>query len=191
MAARKEPADLSVVQIKVTLKHSSPPIWRRIQVPSKTTLGRFHQILQVVMGWHDCHLHQFIMGGTYYSDPDSFDDWEDEIENERPVKLSQVIFGPKTRFTYEYDMGDGWEHEILIEKILPPQEGVRYPVCLDGKRACPPEDCGGMYGYYDLLETIQNPNHPAHKEMLEWVGGSFDPEAFDLDRVNKLLRKTK
>lgn len=191
MISLKQTKDVDIYQIKVTLKHSDPPIWRRIQVSSNTTLHKFHRILQVVMGWYDSHLHQFIIRGTYYTDPDSYDDWgEVENKNERPVKLSQVS-GMKTRFIYEYDFGDGWEHEILIEKILPPQKGMRYPVCLAGKRACPPEDCGGIWGYADLLEAIQNPKHPEHKEMLEWVGGKFDPEAFDLDRINRQLKDFK
>jgi hypothetical protein len=104
------------------------------------------------------------------------------------VKLSQIVRGEKQKFTYEYDFGDSWEHEILIEKILQPEAGVRYPVCITGKRACPPEDCGGIWGYADLLETIKNPDDEEYEEMMEWLGGDFDPEAFDLDSIDKALR---
>jgi Plasmid pRiA4b ORF-3-like protein len=105
--------------------------------------------------------------------------------------LAEIASSPKTKFIYEYDFGDSWEHEVLIEKILPPETGVRYPNCLTGKHACPPEDCGGVWGYAGLLETIQDSHHPDHEEMLEWVGGSFDPEAFDLDTVNRELKRLR
>ena len=92
------------------------------------------------------------------------------------------------KFVYEYDFGDSWEHVILVEKILQLETGVNYPICLGGKRACPPEDCGGIWGYGDLLEAIQDPTHPEHKDMLEWLGGSFNPEGFDVDIVNQRLK---
>ena len=189
MTSSKQPTEPCVYQIKVTLKGSKPPIWRRIQVTSDTTLGKLHRILQVVMGWEDYHLHQFIIGGAYYGEPHP--DYGFEMKDEREVKLNQVVSGEKSRFTYEYDFGDSWEHELLVEKILPLEEGKHYPVCLKGKRACPPEDCGGIWGYYNLLEAIQNPNHPEHEELLEWVGEGFDPEEFDLDGINQVLKKIK
>lgn len=179
----------SVYQCKVTLKGSKPPIWRRIQVRSDTTLYKLHQILQAVMVWSDCHLHQFVIHGTNYGTPDP--EFDFEVENEKRVKLNQVIFGVKERFIYEYDFGDSWEHVILLEKILPLDREAAYPICLSGKRACPPEDCGGMWGYYDFLDVIQNSDHPEHAEMLEWIGGSFDPEAFDLDAINQEVKRIK
>ena len=112
-----------------------------------------------------------------------------EIKNEQKVKLSKVVTGEKKKFFYTYDMGDSWEHEILVEKVLPYDPLVRYPVCLTGKRACPPEDCGGVWGYADFLEAIQQPAHPEHESMLEWVGGAFDPDAFILSEVNQLLQQ--
>jgi len=186
MTAMGRSTSETVHQLKVTLKGSKPPIWRRIQVPSDTSLYRLHLILQVVMGWTNSHLYQFVVGRTYYGDPDP--DYGGEMKNARTRKLSQVAPAEKDRFVYEYDFGDDWEHDILVEKVLPAVPGVRYLACLGGKRACPPEDCGGIWGYAELLEAIKDPNHPEHEEMVEWVGGEFDPEAFDLEEINESLR---
>ncbi|MGK5095198.1 plasmid pRiA4b ORF-3 family protein [Deltaproteobacteria bacterium TL4] len=176
-----------IYQLKVTLKGSKPPIWRRIQVASDINLSKLHRILQIVMGWEDCHLHQYIIGGMNYGKPDH--EFGNEIENESRVKLDQ--FRPKMKFVYEYDFGDSWGHEMVVEKTLLPEEGVSYPICITGKRACPPEDCGGIWGYASFLEAIQNPGHPEHEEMLEWAGGEFDPEAFDLDAINQELKRLR
>ena len=184
MSARNQP--VSIYQLKVTLKDNKPPIWRRIQINSDITLDKLHQILQVVMGWFDYHLHQFVVYGEYYGTPDP--DIGFEVKNEKRVKLNQLASESGDKFVYEYDFGDSWKHVILLEKILQPEAGVRYPVCLKGKRASPPEDCGGVWGYDALLEAIQDPVHPEHKEMLEWLGGGFDPEKFDLDVVNQELK---
>ena len=184
MSSKKQP--VSVYQLKVTLKESKPPIWRRIQVNSDITLYKLHQILQVVMGWFDSHLHQFVVHGECYGIPDPKFDLE--LKNEKKVKLSQVISKAGDLFIYEYDFGDGWKHVILLEKILQPEVGAHYPICLEGKRACPPEDCGGIWGYDNLLEAIRDSNHPGHKDMLEWVGDSFDPEEFDVDVINQGLK---
>jgi hypothetical protein len=175
-----------VYQLKVTLMDSKPPIWRRIQVSSDITLYTLHQIIQEAMGWTDSHLHQFIIGGKYYGEPNP--DYGFEMADESRVKLNRVVKGEKAKFRYEYDFGDNWQHQIVVEKILTPEAGVHYPRCLTGKRNCPPEDCGGVWGYADFLEAIQNPEHPEHDELLEWVGGEFDPEAFDLDEVNQALK---
>lgn len=182
---RAKPAD-KIYQIKVALRHSSLPIWRRVQVRSDTTLRRLHQILQVVMGWEGEHLHQFSIRGVLYSDRG--DQFDLEIRDEARARLGEVVPRVKSKFLYEYDFGDGWGHEIQVEKILPAQEGTRYPVCLAGERACPPEDCGGIGGYDRLLEAIQDPNHPEHDERLEWLGEDFDPEAFHLEAINRALR---
>jgi len=178
---------VQIYQIKVTLKGSKPPIWRRIQVPCNITLAELHRILQAVMGWWDYHLHQFIVGRTYYGvpHPDYYDYMEMRDENQ--VRLNQIA-DEGSKFVYEYDFGDSWEHVLLVEKVLEPEPDRQYPVCIKGKRACPPEDVGGIWGYYSFLEAIQNPDHPEHEDYLEWVGGEFDPEAFDLDEVNAALR---
>ncbi len=175
----------SIYQLKVTLHGSKPPIWRRLQVPSNTSLAKLHDMLQISMGWPNSHLHQFIVLNQAYSDP-SF-----ELENtlnEQRMTLQRLQLQSKMRFSYEYDMGDYWQHDILLERVLDPESDVYYPRCVAGKRACPPEDCGGLYGYYELLEPIQDAQHPDHEEMLEWLGGDFDPDAFDLDPVNSQLR---
>jgi Plasmid pRiA4b ORF-3-like protein len=189
MARAKRSTTCVVYQIKVTLKGSKPPIWRRMQVTSETTLAQLHGILQRVMGWESYHLYQFVVGGMEYGDPRMLE--EMESEDARRVSLATLVRGERDTFLYEYDFGDRWDHELLIEKVLPLEEGKRYPVCLMGKRACPPEDCGGVWGYAGFLEAIQDPKHPEHEEMLEWVGGAFDPDAFDLDEVNTALRRLK
>jgi hypothetical protein len=185
MPAKKKPAPTEVYQLKITLRGSRPPIWRRIQVRGDITLAELHDILQDVIGWTDSHLHQFIIGGMYYGVPDP--DFDNDIVNEMKAKLAHVAGRVKSKFVYEYDFGDGWDHEILVEKILPPEPGARNPLCLAGARNCPPEDCGGIYGYEDLLKTISDPKHPDHENMLEWLGENFDPEDFDVDEVNRSL----
>lgn len=175
MPARKQP----IYQLKVALRGSRPPIWRRIQVPSTITLAQLHQVIQTSMGWYNCHLHEFeIQGQTYGQPMPEYDEFG--IKDEGRIRLDKVISGEKFKFSYIYDMGDGWDHQILVEKILPPDPEVSYPLCVKGKRACPPEDCGGIWGYAEFLTTIQDPSQDDHDSMLEWVGGSFDPEAFDL-----------
>ena len=178
-----------IYRIKVTLRHVAPSIWRRIEVPADTKLGKLHRILQAVMGWSDSHLHVFRAGHTTYGvpDPDSPDDME--IENERNVRLDEIA-NERDAPIYEYDFGDGWEHELKIEKVLIAEPSVRYPACLAGKRACPPEDCGGPPGYERLLEALRDPKHEEHEEMREWVPEGFDPEAFDLGDINRALHDT-
>lgn len=182
-------ASSKVYQLKVTLKDSKPPIWRRFQVRSDITFAKLHRIIQEVMGWFDGHLHQFIVGRIYYGVPDPDD--LSEMRDERKVRLDQILSMPGRKIVYEYDFGDGWEHEIVLEKILSPDPKTRYPRCLDGARACPPEDCGGIYGYADFLEAIRDPNHEEHEEMLEWIGGEFDPEEFDLQDINISLKSIR
>ena len=186
MAKSRKAAEQLVYQIKVTLKGSKPPIWRRIQVTEGTTLGRLHGILQAVMGWWDYHLHGFTVAGREYgiSDPE-YDIFDEPVADEQRARLGQLVSGEGFRFTYVYDFGDTWEHEVLIEKTSHTESGVRYPVCVGGKRACPPEDCGGIWGYYELLEAIQDPDHPEHEELKEWLGDEFDPDDFDIDAVNR------
>ncbi|MEW6404638.1 MAG: plasmid pRiA4b ORF-3 family protein [Chloroflexota bacterium] len=174
--------------MKVTLVSSKPLIWRRFLVADVTTLSRLHDILQIVMGWTNSHLHHFFINGEYYGMrmDDGFGDMR--TKDETLFKLNQLISGKGFRFDYEYDFGDSWEHELIVEKILPAEEDVYYPVCVTGKRACPPEDVGGIWGYEDFLKATANPKHPEHDELLEWIGGSFDPKYFSLEEVNIHLR---
>lgn len=175
--------------MKITLKNIQPPIWRRVQVASYISLNKLHRILQALMPWDGYHLHQFIIRGVYYGEPDP--DYGFPMANDKPAKVSQVLSGARSKFIYEYDFGDSWEHEILVEKVLPPEEGVRYPICLAGKRACPPEDCGGIPGYSRFLEAIRDSEHEDHESLLQWIGGGFDPEAFDLEGINLVLKRIK
>jgi len=185
MATSGRQTNRPVYQLKVTLKGSKPPIWRRVQVPGNTILSELHGIIQVAMGWENCHLYQFEIGGRYFSDP--VPEWGDQMKDAGRTRLNQVVTRGKTKFAYDYDFGDGWQHEILVEKIQPAEAGVPYPSCLSGKRACPPEDCGGIWGYADLLEIINDPEHEEYEERIEWLGDGFDPEAFDVNEVNGAL----
>ena len=179
----------SIFQLKVTLEESKPPIWRRILVPGDINLARFHDVLQIVMGWTNSHLHQFFSGGAMYGIPDDEfgGDYGFEMKDDSKYKLSQLLEKEKDSLQYEYDFGDAWGHKIILEKILPHDSSLKLPSCIKGKRACPPEDCGGMWGYQDLLEVIRDTSHPEHEDMLEWLGGDFDPEYFDVDEVNERL----
>ncbi len=191
--ARPASTDAPVAQLKVTLKNFNPAIWRRILVKSDVTLGTLHAIIQMVMGWSGGHMHQFILGKRpnllFIGSPEGFDDGE--MENEDEATVSQVLPAAKSKMVYEYDFGDGWEHEIVLEKIVQAEKGVYYPQCLAGENACPPDDVGGVWGYGDFLEAISNPDHPEHEERLEWIGGDFDPQEFDLADVNKRLKNLK
>ena len=190
MVSKKKPKELrKVYQIKVALKEIRPPIWRRLEALSDTTLEELHLILQVAMGWANYHLHQFTLDGIEYGQPDP--DYGAEVEDERRVKLYQVAPEENVKFIYEYDFGDSWEHTVLIEKILPVERGKHYPICVKGKRACPPEDVGGPWGYTDFIKAVLHIAHPEHEDMLEWVGGEFDPEAFDLEEINERLKQIR
>lgn len=178
-----------VYQLRVKLEDSRPSIWRRIEVPD-CTLGELHEVLQVVMGWSDYHMHQFIARKEYYGPLDPEDElWGMEKHDEEQTPLSAVVAtGRRTRFIYEYDFGDSWRHEIVLEKTMKPEPGVKYPRCTGGRLACPPEDCGGVSGYTHLLDAIADPEHEHHEELLQWVGDDFDPAAFSVDEVNEELR---
>jgi hypothetical protein len=183
---RAMPSKARIYQVKVTLNASEPPIWRRVLVPGDVTLERLHYILQVAMGWTNSHLHQFFVGQTSFGQPHP--DYGFEMRDERRVKLSQIASGEGFTFRYEYDFGDSWLHNLVVEKALEPEPGQEYPVCVEGERACPPEDVGGVWGYEVFLDAIGDPDHPEHERYLEWIGGEFDPEEFDLDAVNAALR---
>jgi len=179
-------------QFKITLKELQPPIWRRIQVKD-CTLDKLHEHIQTAMGWTNSHLHKFQISGEEYGDPDLLDDGFDdhEFEDSTTTKISDILpkTGERFRFEYEYDFGDGWEHEVLFEGCVRAEPGSRYPVCVEGARACPPEDVGGTGGYEEFLETIADPDHEEHEETLRWAGGKFDPEEFDVAAATKAMRK--
>ena len=178
-----------VYQFKITLKGIKPPIWRRIQVPETYTFWDLHVAIQDAMGWLDYHLHSFEMVNpstgmkVEIGIPDEDFEWEVEILPGWEQKIADWFSMENRLANYTYDFGDDWEHKIQLEKILPRDIKVKYPICVKGKRACPPEDCGGIWGYEDFLEIIKNPDHEEHEEMLEWAGGEFDPEHFDVQEV--------
>lgn len=167
--------------LKITLKHVKPPVWRRIEVPADIKLGKLHRVIQIAMGWTDSHMHAFHAGQAVYGTPDP--EFGGETKDERKVRLDSIL-GEGEKLLYEYDFGDGWEHEVKVEKVL---DADPDPRCTGGKRACPPDDCGGPYGYEALLQAIEDPSHPEHEAMAAWIGGAFDPELFDLAAVNRGL----
>ncbi len=187
MPPRATPSE--IYQLKITLKGIRPPIWRRVLTPGNITLAKLHAIIQAAMGWSDAHLHQFTIAGIDYGVPDP--EYGGDVKSERRARLNQLVAAPKAKFEYWYDFGDDWRHEILVEKILPAESAVRYPVCLTGKRACPPEDCGGIWGYEEFLAAMADPANAQHEELREWIGGDFDPEAFDLAGVNEALTHSR
>ncbi len=185
MSAIKPPKE-KIYQLKVTLRDIKPPIWRRLLVSDMTNLSDLHKIIQVAMGWTNSHLHQFIIDREYYSIP-SEEDWEPVID-ERGCQISKIAQNEKQKFIYEYDFGDSWKHEVLVEKILPIEPDTQYPKCIKGKRACPPEDVGGVWGFEEFLEAMKEPNHEGHDSYVTWVGGQYDPEEFDIEEVNGWLQ---
>lgn len=179
----------SIYQLKITIRGCSPPIWRRVQVPGYATLSQLHRIIQKVFYWSDTHLHGFRIRNMAYGVPSAEDVWP--VINEKRAVLAEVIRQEKKRFLYMYDFGDNWEHDILVEKILPLEPGMKYPQCVAGKRERPPEDCGGPWGYNELITILTDPKHPDHDEKKEWVGPYFDPEECDLTFINEQLAKMK
>ena len=178
----------TIYQIKITLARVDPPVWRRIQVPD-CPLGELHHHIQRVMGWDGCHLFQFMVHDTFYADlAEGGDDFDSE--DAYKTKISDLIppGKDKFRFTYEYDFGDGWMHQIDVEKVLGAEEGITYPRCTEGANACPPEDVGGPYGYMEFVEAMKDPKNPRHEEFADWFEGSFDPAEFDLKKTAQLLR---
>lgn len=182
---RKSPGN-EIFQIKITLMRTAPPIWRRLLVSSDITLSGLHQLLQLAMGWTDSHMHDFQFRGQCYGSSDL-----PEGIDEAKVRLNQLLVRVGGKILYTYDFGDGWEHAVVLEKRLPVDPNMSYPACTGGRGACPPEDCGGAGGFYNLIEALQNPHHPEHEELLEWVGGDYDPEKFSIDALNRSLHGKK
>jgi hypothetical protein len=180
----------TVYQFKISLRGIKPPIWRRIETLDMT-LAKFHEAIQTAMGWTNSHLHSFEIGRTRYTDPRMLDEvFPDSSEKSYGrMKISDLInsHGPKLKLNYLYDFGDGWEHDVTLEKTTTRLPSVQYPRCLSGKRCCPPEDVGGIYGYESFLEAIGNPDHEEHENFIDWAG-EFDSETFDLVETNKAMR---
>ncbi len=178
-----------IFQIQIALRGFKPKIWRRIQIPSDLLLSDFHMIIQITMGWTNSHLHQFIKDGTFYTVRMQDDDYWDEMDNVdyEKMKVSDLLNKENEKIIYEYDFGDGWEHDIILEKILPIDNRLQYPICLTGKMSCPPEDCGGVWGYSDMLEVLKDPKHKEYESYIEWIGEKFDPKYFNKNEINELL----
>jgi hypothetical protein len=182
------PTKPAIYQLKIALQHIKPQIWRRVLVPADATLEALHQIIQAVMPWQDYHLHHFQQGETYYGVPfPEMYEYDLEYVDTRLTPLHQVLARKGGSILYEYDFGDSWWHDIVLEKILKPEPGVLYPVCNGGERVCPPEDCGGVTGYYLMLEALSDPQHEEYESYEIW-SNNFQPEAFDLDQANARLR---
>lgn len=177
-----------VYQLKVSLRGIEPPVWRRIQLYRHKRFFDLHLTLQAAMGWLNYHLHLFEVGKTMITDEEILREWEEEGVDDREARLMDFVRAVGTKFMYEYDFGDSWKHELTLEAILPVKPGAPYPRCLDGARACPPEDVGGVWGYERFLEAIADPDDEEHEEFLEWAGGTFDPEAFSARDVNVRLQ---
>ncbi|MDA1012866.1 MAG: GntR family transcriptional regulator [Planctomycetota bacterium] len=170
----------NVYRFKITLQETTPVIWRRIETMD-VPLGKLHELIQTALGWTNSHLHRFRIAGRDFTDPRFMtDDIDDFAEDYSGMRVSDLVasHGSNLRISYEYDFGDSWQHEIVLEEVTESQPGVRYPRCIDGERACPPEDVGGVDGFADFIDAITNPGHDEHEEMLEW-SGPYDPSSFD------------
>ena len=177
-----------VLQLKIFVDGITPKIWRRFLVKDSLSFHGLHNIIQIVMGWDNYHLHSFCVNKEEIREPDS--DFDREITDSKKTKLKDKLTKEKQKFGYLYDFGDNWEHSIIVEKILDEKDVQQCPVCLDGERACPPEDCGSVSGYYELQRMQKNKKHPEYKRrIVEWLGRDFDFELFDIDMVNKELER--
>lgn len=185
MHSRAENND--VYQLRVTIKGISPPIWRKLLVGSSTTLHDLHLIIQAAFGWYNYHLYEFKIGGEYYTDPEQRDDEFREEFDSRRTKLGSLGLGEGSAFSYTYDFGDNWEHSIKVQKVLSSDQYMVLPSCTGGRRNCPPEDCGGPYGYKNVLRIASDPDDPEYEFTLEWLG-EYDPEEFDLESTNETVR---
>lgn len=184
--SKATPPAPTVLRLRIDLEAVEPAIWRRLLVPSGISLARLHGVFQTTMGWTDSHLHSFTIGGHRYGM--HVDDFDVAELDEQKFTVASAI-GDERRFRYEYDFGDGWDHQVVVEDVVRVPAELPFPICLEGKRSCPPEDCGGAYGYADLLRAIEDPEHEEFDEYVEWVGADFDPEEFDLVLTNVLLQK--
>jgi hypothetical protein len=184
----------TLIQMKIELAEISPTIWRKFIVESSITLDDLHDVVQTVMGWDNSHLYSFEIMGQSYLSPNAVDEDSDfgnaEQRDTTKVKLSQLSLRKKSKLLYLYDFGDNWEHVITVEDIVPATENSKVPICLEGQRACPPEDCGSIPGYEDIVDAIKNPKKKESKELLEWLG-EYDPEEFDVKEINSVLKPKK
>jgi len=186
-SAPRKPGE-TAVKVRIALMEHTPTIWRRLLVPGEIKLSKLHLIFQEAMGWENYHLHAFEIDKKRYGEPNQ--EWENDDIDEETVVMADVV-SERSRFFYEYDFGDSWRHEVVVESSEPATPVLKHAVCLDGQRACPPEDCGGVWGFSSMLEALADAGHEEHEEYVEWTGGSFDPEAFDLAAINATLQRIR
>lgn len=189
MAKERRDSGNEIFQIKVTLLGTQ--VWRRLLVPSDLTLADLHDVLQTAMGWQDDHLHEFEARRHRYGAADTEAGpfhMQDRID-EGEVELHQVFGRIGAKAVYTYDFGDNWQHGIVLEKRMPAERGVAYPACTGGEHACPPEDCGGLGGYYNLVEAMKDPKDQRYKEFVGWLGEPYDPRKFAVEEVNRVLQR--
>lgn len=187
---KADEAGTALYTLKVTLLDLEPEIWRTIEVKGDTSLAKLHAVVQAAFGWENCHMHLFKAGKTLYGLPTD-DDFGLPTEDERKTTVAELLPKKSSKLIYSYDMGDDWHHEVKVEKVFAPVSGTKYPRLLDGARACPPEDCGGVPGFMNFVEAMADPDHEQHEELAEWFGGKFDPERFDLKKAAGVIAKVK
>lgn len=175
-------------QLRLTLEDVTPTVWRRLLVPGSVRLNKLHSMFQAAMGWEGYHLHCFEIGEARFGM--HFDDFPEDELDEKEVTVLRAI-GAARRFFYEYDFGDGWRHEVVVESLSRLPRGLKFGVCIDGQNACPPEDCGGPSGYADLLDVLADPAHDEYEHMRGWVGGPFDASEFDVAFANARLQSAR
>jgi hypothetical protein len=184
-SVRKRPATPArLYLLHLRLAEIEPAIWRRVMVPGPRTLHGLHEVIQIAMGWETYHLYQFEIQGTRYEDPNP-DDRDPTIPDSRAFTLDQLALVQGSRFQYRYDFGDDWLHEVTVEGAVPLPAGFLLPLCLGGARAGPPEDCGGVFGYDELVSVLVRPKSARAREIQQWLGRVFDPEEVDLGAINK------
>jgi hypothetical protein len=186
MPAARVTAQTKIFELDIVLAEVQPQVRRRVQIPGEVNLAVLHEVVQSAMGWTNSHMHDFQFRGQCYGSTDPERGLAEGID-ERKVRLNQLLVRVGAKMVYTYDFGDSWEHAIVLEKCLPVDPNMAYPACTGGRGACPPEDCGGVGGFYNLLEALQNPRHPEHEELLEWVGKDYDPERFSIEAINRIL----
>ncbi len=183
-----QPPGQSVFRLRIQLNDVDPVIWRRLLVPGAVRMAKLADILLSAMGWSNSHLHAFRVGEKRYGM--NFDEYPEGEIDEKTVTVLQALRDER-RFVFDYDFGDSWEHDVVIEELTWSYFGLKYAVCLDGANACPPDDVGGVWGYGEFLSAIADPAHEEHESYLEWAGGPFDPTEFDLGEVNAVLQKIR
>jgi Plasmid pRiA4b ORF-3-like protein len=179
-----------IYQLKITLKYSDPKIWRRILIPSDMRLPELHEVIQCIMPWDDSHMHQFVHKKVYYQAKqmdDFFGGWGMEVTDYLKIRVSKLLTLAKDKMDYEYDFGDDWVHNIVLEKILPWNDNQALPFVTGGERNAPPDDSGGMWGFYAKMAVLQDPKHEEYADIREWIGVGYDPDSFDINKVNEQL----